>query len=220
MKKERLNKSHSKLDLESLIVSNNEMLNQVQHDGFFKGEGPGLRPSRAPLRSGFTLIELLVVVLIIGILAAVAVPQYQKAVEKSKAAQALTLLTSLGNALNVYYIENGQMPTSFSELDVQIPDWNGNQTWYEGADLKDTKSNNDWSLQLTKTALYIGRVSGSYKGAGFTYFISSENVPTQQNICAERTASGITFDKSPGDYCTKIMNFPYQHTHGGIRWFD
>lgn len=172
------------------------------------------------MNKGFTLIELLVVVLIIGILAAVALPQYQKAVERSKATQALTLLTAIGNATNVFYMENGRMPDSFTELDVQIPNWNGNQTWYEGSDVKDTKSNNDWSLQLTHTSVYVGKISGSYKGAGFVYLLSSEAVPLQQNICAERHASGTIFEKPQGSYCSKIMGFPNQHTSGGIYWFD
>ena len=56
---------------------------------------------------GFTLIELLVVVLIIGILAAIAVPQYQLAVEKSRAAEAITLMSSLQKAVDLYLLQNG-----------------------------------------------------------------------------------------------------------------
>lgn len=59
---------------------------------------------------GFTLIELLVVVLIIGILSAVALPQYQKAVLKSRQAQATVILKSVEQNLTEFILANGGGP--------------------------------------------------------------------------------------------------------------
>ena len=70
---------------------------------------------------GFTLIELLVVVLIIGILAAVALPQYQKAVLKSRFAAVKPLLKAIVDAQTVYFMENGKFSGDFEELDIQLP---------------------------------------------------------------------------------------------------
>lgn len=68
---------------------------------------------------GFTLIELLVVVLIIGILAAIAVPQYQKAVAKARFAEAITNLSVIGRADAACQLSKGDQCT-IDELDIDV----------------------------------------------------------------------------------------------------
>lgn len=70
--------------------------------------------------SGFTLIELLVVVLIIGILAAVALPQYEKAVEKSRATEAITILNYMHKQAQLCALANGENCNSNTNEELGI----------------------------------------------------------------------------------------------------
>jgi len=71
--------------------------------------------------AGFTLIELLVVVLIIGILSAVALPQYEKAVMKTRLSRFLPLMRAVDEAQQVYFLANGAYSKNLHDLDISLP---------------------------------------------------------------------------------------------------
>lgn len=85
------------------------------------------------MKKGFTLIELLVVVLIIGILSAVALPQYNLAVEKSRLVEAQTLMKYVHNAMKVRYLECGGDASCMYQFEdyLELPalEFNGGTTF-------------------------------------------------------------------------------------------
>jgi len=148
-------------------------------------------PTGGEVNGGFTLIELLVVVLIIGILAAVAVPQYQKAVEKSRAAEAILILKEMDHAQQLCLLEK--------EEDCGGEEFFANTLFEPPTSLLPAEDcpdslicfkTRDWAF-WSEDLLYAGRIiNGEWE---YTLEISSqigpsevacENYPSKQNHCA------------------------------------
>jgi prepilin-type N-terminal cleavage/methylation domain-containing protein len=71
------------------------------------GRGKEVKSVRLEVQRGFTLVELLIVVIIVGILAAVAIPIYSGTTDRSKATEAVAALGTIRSAMRNYYAEHG-----------------------------------------------------------------------------------------------------------------
>ena len=168
-----------------------------------------LKLSKYPPR-GFTLIELLVVVLIIGILAAIAIPQYRRTVEKSRASEVITLINAISKSIDSYYLVNNDYPKKFADLDIDLS-WTGKVPFYTG-NMSDFISNDKWSIGIEGNnsccySILAIRLSGYYKGGGF--ILAKKQSAGFEHLyplsCAEWLTGDIVFEQEAGEYCFNIM---------------
>ncbi len=113
------------------------------------------------MKKAFTLIELLVVVLIIGILSAIALPQYNLAVEKSRIAEAHILLKNAVDACKRLQLDNPNTGCRWTDLDIELGQEVSN-------DIAARQTKNFW-YSVDEVALEDGDIyacNGSYENAG------------------------------------------------------
>ncbi|MBO5011478.1 MAG: type II secretion system protein [Elusimicrobiaceae bacterium] len=151
-------------------------------------------------KRGFTLIELLVVVLIIGILSAVALPQYQKAVEKSRAVQAVILVKSIRDAAEIYRLANGVYPSSLNDLDIERPAAVKDFTW----DSPREWANGRYSLQHTVAPVYWIIANGAERFST----VAGTNLLRGKVYCVAQEKKGIGVCKSVGTHRIEGVNYP------------
>lgn len=117
-------------------------------------------------QKGFTLIELLVVVLIIGILAAMAMPQYFKAVERSRMSEAVTLLGNIAQSQQRKYLQINHYATNFKGLDVAPKGATGSRYYTKGG-VTDGSNGNGFGIDISGTTYTAGKaVATRYSSAG------------------------------------------------------
>ena len=158
---------------------------------------------------GFTLLELLVVVLIIGILAAISLPQYQLAAGKAKLSTLKSITRNTSDSVRRYYLEHGVIPHKTSDLDI------GFKITYENySDTFSFTTDNNTRCVIWKTSTVAcnkkisGKTTAIYinsKGLMYSCLVYSTNKTDIPNrVCRNDTGHESDFCGDTG-YCT----YPY-----------
>ena len=163
-------------------------------------------------RAGFTLMELLVVVLIIGVLAAIAYPQYSRAVAKAKAIKVISLMSQINRSQELYYMNNALYAEDPNELDFTFPagaELDSNGKWqYEDFSCKLCADKYNGKCIAIACTLSNGRESLAFA----LYYYNSPH--SDKFFCSSPIAGTNTEIVDP---LCKSLGFTHQYSTG--RWY-
>ena len=175
-------------------------------------------------KKGFTLIELLVVVLIIGILAAIALPQYQKAVWKSRAAELISMARTLNTAQQAYLMANGSLAGNVDLLDISFDSLTRATSVAQSYGMNDGYvKNNEILLAIDDYGVttIAAFATGPYAYAGFGIFGNAEAHTECCNTAGFRSDEIYCFEVEAyaSGFCEKLQHGTYIKTRDGLKWY-
>ena len=148
------------------------------------------------LKKGFTLIELLVVVLIIGILSAIALPQYTAAVEKARIVEAMVFINSVHKALQINKLSGYGLPVSLdlrafmeaSGIEFSGGEWSGKE--YNTDHFNYSFRSCGADSQSSQCTFYIQQLGKNILQSDYYLFVSLSSDGTMEYTCSGRNNVG------------------------------